>query len=240
VRFLVLALGLLLMPLPARADDAAENAAFSRAEPAREPPGGILDIGDGRSFGWFTAGALTGFLAHEGGHLFTNFVYGNVPRLEGMWSFGFVPFFAISPRIDCDDDHCVKHDGTVFHGGPRGKLVITSAGFSVQHLTDEILLTREPNLRYRYAPYRKGLLAFNILLSVGYALCSWTRIEDPHGDVSRSAQLAGLSHEVYAGMLILPALFDLYRYFKPDSRVAPWLSRGAKGAFLGVIFAAPN
>ncbi len=207
---------------------------------APKPQASFLDVRSASGFGWFAAGALTAFFAHEGGHLFGNFVYGNVPRFESLWAFGFVPFFAISPRIECDDDVCRNHDGQVFYGGPRGKLVMTSAGFNVQHLTDEILLTRDPALRYRYAPYRKGLLAFNTLLSIGYTLASWTRIEDPHGDVSRSAQLAGLSSEVYAGMLILPALFDLYRYCQPNSRWAPWLSRGAKGAFLGVIFAAPR
>ena len=240
MRSFVLALYLLLLPLYARAEPATTFTPTGPSLPPAQRPGHILDMADGRSFGWLAAGALTGFFAHEGGHLFANFVYGNVPRLEGLWAFGLVPFFAISPRIECDGDHCTTYDGHEFHGGPRGKLVITSGGFNVQHLTDEILLTRDPTLRYHYAPFRKGLLAFNTLLSIGYTLASWTRTEDPHGDVSHSAHLAGLSSEVYAGMLVLPAVFDLYRYFHPDSWWAPWVSRGGKAAFLGVIFAAPR
>lgn len=235
MNLLVWLLGVFSLPLLAEADTPLPEAAEAEESPAPS----VTDVRDLRSGGWFVAGALTGFLAHEGGHLVTNLMYGNVPRLEGLWAFGFVPFFSISPRIDCDVDPCITHDGQAFRGGRRGKFVITSGGYNVQHVTDEIILTREPALRYKHAPYRKGLLAFNILLSVGYALASWTRTEDPHGDLSRSAELAGLCSELYAGMLIVPALLDVYRYFMPRSRFAPWVSRATKGVFIGLIFAAP-
>lgn len=233
---LVLVLSILSVSIVAHADEPVGKPELS----AKEPNPTITDIRDFRSAGWFLAGGLTAFFAHEGGHVVTNLMYGNVPQLQGLWAFGFVPFFAIAPRISCQADVCYTHDGDVFSGGPRGKFVITSAGFNVQHLTDEILLTREPELRYRHGPYRKGILTFNTLLSIGYALASWTGTEDPHGDVSRSASLVGLPSQVYAGALILPALLDLYRYFNPRSRWAPWVSRGSKGVFLGLIFAAPT
>jgi len=236
VKRVLIVVSILCLPLSVNADPAPKPPDAA----AQTGPAGVLDIRDGRSGGLFVAGALTGFLAHEAGHVLANLVYGNVPRLEGLWAFGFVPFFAISPRIDCNEHTCRTHDGKEFWGGPRGKFVITSAGYNVQHVTDEILLTHEPLLRYRNAPYRKGLLAFNTLLSVGYAVAAWTRTEDPHGDLSRSAKLAGLSSDLYAGTLILPAVLDLYRYFMPESRVAPWVSRGSKGLFLGLIFAAPK
>lgn len=241
VRLFVLALCLLLLPAHAFADEPAKYPGkLASITPRAEPSATYLDISTPRSFGWFFAGALTAFFAHEGGHLFGNFLYGNMPTLEGLWCFDFIPFVAISPRIQCRGGTCHSHDGEVFHGGPRGKLVITSGGFNVQHLTDEIMLTRTPDLRHRYAPFRKGMLAFNTLLSVGYSLSAFLRIEDPHGDVTRSAPLAGISPDVYATLLILPALLDIYRYTWPESRWAPWVSRGAKGAFLGVVFAAPH
>jgi len=222
--------------LPRQAD--AQSTRTSEANAT--PPPTFCDIRDFRSGGLFVAGALTGFLAHEGGHLVANLVYGNVPQLEGLWFQGVIPFFAISPRIECEDGVCRTHDGERFWGGPRGKLVITSGGFNVQHVTDEILLTREPELRYRYGPYRKGLLAFNTLLSVGYAIAAWTHTEDPHGDVSRSAALAGLRPEAYAAVLFAPAALDLVRYFWPRLPVVPWLSRAAKASFIGLIFVAPR
>jgi hypothetical protein len=87
------------------------------------------------------------------------------------------------------------------------------------------------------APYRKGLLAFNTFLSVGYAISAMTRIENREGDVSATAHLMGIPREVYAGALLAIAGLDLYRYFVPDSRWAPWVSRGAKAAFIGVVVA---
>lgn len=191
---------------------------------------------DGRSFGKFVAGALTGFLAHEGGHLLANLVQGNVPRLQGLWGLGFIPFFTVAPRIGCEDGTCYKHDGSEFWAGPGGKFAITSAGFNVQHITDEIMLSRNPRLRYKAAPFQKGLLAFNTLLSVAYATTAITRIENPEGDLTSSAKLMGIPRELYATMLLIPAGLDLYRYFVPDSRWAPWISRTGKLAVFGLAF----
>ncbi len=75
------------VPLSASADEAP----MAAQEAAETGPVGVLDIRDFRSGGWFVAGAVTGFLAHEGGHIFANLVYGNVPRLEGLWAFGLSP-----------------------------------------------------------------------------------------------------------------------------------------------------
>jgi hypothetical protein len=203
----------------------------------RDPNATWSDVRDLRSFGWFAAGAVSGFLLHEAGHLFGNLVQGNVPQFQGILGFGFIPFFTIAPRIYCEDDKCYKHDGSEFWSGPRGKFAITSAGYNVQHLTDEIMLSRTPELRYRVAPFRKGLLAFNILLSVGYATAAITGIENPQGDLSRSAELIGFHPAYYATMLLIPAFLDTYRYFRPGSSWAPWISRTGKAAVVGLMFA---
>jgi hypothetical protein len=196
----------------------------------------ITDVNSWRSAGLFLAGIATGFFAHEAGHILANLVQGNVPHIQGIWGFGFIPFFTVAPRISCYHEHCVKHDGEPFSTGVGGKVAITSAGFNVQHVTDELLLSFEPRLRYRVAPYRKGLFAFNVLLSVGYAISAITRIENPEGDVSATARLIGVPPEAYACTLLAIAGLDIYRYFVPDSRWAPWVSRGAKVAFIGVVF----
>jgi hypothetical protein len=214
----------------------------ARAQPPEIPPAAIVDpdatltdVRDLPSLGLFLGGALTGFLAHESGHLFANLAYGNVPRLEGLTAFGFIPFFAITPRINCYGEVCYDYDGNQFDGGPRGKFIIVSAGYNVQHISSEVILTTEPWLRHRRAPFRKGWLAFNVLLSVGYALSSFTRTEDAHGDLRNSARTAGVQRDVFAAILIAPALLDTYRYFVPASRWAPWVSRGGKATMLGII-----
>lgn len=196
----------------------------------------ITDVHDWRSGGWFLAGIATGFLAHEAGHVFANLLQGNVPRIQGVWGFGFIPFFTVAPRISCRYDHCVKHNGEPLSTGVGGKVAITSAGFNVQHVTDELVLSLEPRLRYRVAPYRKGLLAFNTLLSLGYAISAMSRIENREGDVTATAKLMGVPREAYASALLVLAGLDVYRYFVPDSRWAPWVSRAGKAAFLGVVF----
>jgi hypothetical protein len=197
----------------------------------------ISDIRSVRTAGIWLAGVATGFFAHEAGHVLTNLLQGNVPHIQGVLGFGFIPFFTVAPRVTCYESHCTKHDGSAFHTGVPGKVAITSAGFNVQQVTDEFVLSFEPRLRYRVAPYRKGLLAFNTLLSVGYAISAMTRIENREGDVTATAQLMGVPREVYAGALLVIAGLDLYRYFGPDSRWAPWVSRGAKVAFIGVVVA---
>lgn len=196
----------------------------------------ITDVTSWRTGGWFLAGVATGFFAHEAGHVLANLLQGNVPHIQGVWGFGFIPFFTVAPRISCYHDHCVKYDGSPFPTGVGGKVAITSAGFNVQHVTDELVLSFEPRLRHRVAPYRKGLLAFNTLLSVGYAISAMVRIENPEGDITGTARLMGVPREVYASALLAIAGLDLYRYFVPDSRWAPWVSRGGKVAFFGVVF----
>jgi hypothetical protein len=197
----------------------------------------ITDVRDWRSAGLFLAGALTGFLSHEAGHVMANLLQGNVPHFLSVKGFGFIPFFTVAPRIACYHSHCTKYDGSAFSTGVPGKVAITSAGFNVQHVTDEFLLSFEPRLRYRVAPYRKGLLAFNLLLSVGYAISAITRIENREGDVTATAKLMGVPREAYASVLLAIAGLDMYRYFVPDSRWAPWVSRGSKVAFIGIVIA---
>lgn len=185
----------------------------------------------------FLGGATIAFVAHETGHLVTNLAYGNTPKLEGITTFGVIPFVAVAPRIRCSDTGCTKHDGSRFSGGHPGKYNIVTAGYDVQHLTTEVLLTLEPDLRWRRAPLRKGLFAFDILLSVGYALSSMTGTESNFGDAGTAADTARLSRTTFAAVLLAPAVLDVYRYLQPRSKWAPWASRAAKGSMIGISFA---
>lgn len=191
-----------------------------------------------RTFGLGLAGFVTGFVAHESGHFTANLAMGNVPQFKGLLVWGFLPFFSIAPRIDCESgERCTKHDGSEFGPGERGKYFIVSAGYHVQHVTDEIILTRAPELRYEDAPFRKALLTFNVCLSVMYAVGAWTGLEDPHGDLAGQARLSGMNETFLSFALLTPAAIDTYRYFRPSSaRWSAWVSRGTKAAYLGLNF----
>ena len=199
----------------------------------------LTDVHDLSTLGIFLGGAAVAFFAHESGHVVTNLAYGNVPRLVPITTFGFIPFVAIAGDIRCDDAMCYTRDNKEFGGGRAGKYVIVTAGFTVQHLTTELLLSLEPHLRYRRAPFRKGVLAFDILVSVGYALSTWTRTEDTFGDSGTAADTSGIPRDVFAALLITPALIDTYRFLRPDShsRWLPYASRASKATMFGITFA---
>lgn len=187
-----------------------------------------------RTLGLGFAGALTAFVAHEGGHLLANLLLGNVPRLHGTLVFGWLPFFVVSPDIACDGETCTKRNGERFGAGTHGKFFIVTAGFHVQHLTDEVLLSRHRDLRYRALPFQKGMLLFNVFLSCLYAAGAFTGLEDPHGDLVNAARLSRTHEAWLASLLLVPAALDVYRYFAPSARWTPWVSRGGKAALVGV------
>src|SRR2546427_2876875 len=102
----------------------------------------------------FLAGGALGLVMHESGHLIFDAAFDAKPRISRV-QFGPFPFFAISHPDDLS---------------PRREFTISSAGFWVQEATNEWLLTRRPLLRDEHAWGVKGVLAFNVLNSVGYAL----------------------------------------------------------------------
>jgi hypothetical protein len=160
----------------------------------------------------FVAGGLAGFAAHESGHLLFDAIFDANPGLQRV-SFHGVPFFAIT------------HDSGL---SPRKEFVIDSAGFWVQEATNEIILSRRPNLRRESAPFTKGVVAFNVIASFAYAGAAFARTGPAERDTRGMADALGWK-EPYVGLLILaPAILDAVRYFHPDARWAVWGSRGAK------------
>lgn len=165
----------------------------------------------------FLAGGLAGLAAHESGHLLFDAVFDAHASVKGV-SFHGIPFFAIT------------HDSGL---PPRREYVIDSAGFWVQEATNEIVLSRRPNLRHESAPFTKGVVAFNALASVAYAGAAFARTGPVERDTRGMADALGVK-EPYVGLLILaPAILDAVRYFHPEARWAAWGSRGAK--IFGVV-----
>ncbi|MEQ1756836.1 MAG: hypothetical protein ABL986_00860 [Vicinamibacterales bacterium] len=169
------------------------------------------------------AGAALGLGIHEGGHLTFDLLLGTTPGLERV-SYAGIPFFAIT------------HDPV----SPAREFTISSAGFWSQHLSSEWLLTRHPRLRYERAPLRKGMLAFNVLVSVMYAGAAIGRTGPDQRDTRGMAVSARMAEPWVAPVILAPAVLDTLRYLKPESRAARWASRAAKvGGVLLVLRARP-
>jgi len=147
-----------------------------------------------------------------------------------------VPFFAISPGISCTGGRCFKASGAPFGPGPRGLYLIVSAGLLCQELTDEVILSTRPRLRYEDEPFLQGMLAFNTLASVAYAVANLLSIEPVEGDLYTMTRLSPLPRGVLSGLVLATALLDISRYLFPDVGWLPWASRATKVATVGVMF----
>jgi hypothetical protein len=168
----------------------------------------------------FLAGSAIGLGLHEGGHLLFDAIFDAQPGLAGV-HFGPIPFFAVTHRNDLS---------------PRREFTISSAGFWVQEASNEWLLTRRPALRREHAPLAKGLFAFNVLNSVGYAFVAFARAGPLERDTRGIAASIGVDERAIGALVLAPALLDAYRYFRPDARWAKWGSRSAKVGSVVLVF----
>jgi hypothetical protein len=168
----------------------------------------------------FLAGAGLGLVAHESGHPVFDAAFDASPRVTGV-HFGPIPFFAITHRSDLS---------------PRREFTISSAGFWMQDLSSEWLLTKRLSLHDAHAPVAKGVLAFNVLNSAGYACVAFARAGPFERDTRGMAQSIGVDERAIGALVLAPAVLDAIRYFKPGARWAKWASRAAKaGSVLLVI-----
>ena len=109
----------------------------------------------------------------------------------------------------------------------------------VQQAGSEWLLTRRPNLRRERAPLAKGLFAFHLLASGAYTGAALFRAGPAERDTLGMAEGAGLDERWIAPVVLAPAVFDAWRYYRPGSPRGVWLSRAAKiGGVLLVVRAA--
>jgi hypothetical protein len=190
-----------------------------------------------RSAAIFAGGAVTALAAHESCHLLTNWATGNQPGFEPVTFIGFIPYFAIVPAIRCRGGVCRKHDGESFGAGRPGLYTIVSAGIQCQHYEDEVILTHRAGLRMDSAPFRKGMLAFNTLLSIGYVLANWTGVEPVDGDIRGIYRDGGAPRFLLSSMVLGIAAADIARYYYPRARWLAWLNRVAKVSVTGIAFA---
>jgi hypothetical protein len=201
-------------PLPGQAAPAAgqppaASVQAPAADPTPSPAAGVAK---------FLAGSAIGFCAHEAGHLAFDYTFDASPGFRRV-SFGPLPFFAITHN----------------HLSPRREFTVSSAGFWVQQLGNEVLLTARPQLRGERAPMAKGLLAFNILTSMAYAGTAIAHAGPRERDTRGMAIALGVDESAVGAMLLVPAALDTVRYYRPSARWATWASRGAKAAMVLLV-----
>jgi hypothetical protein len=186
-------------------------------------------------YAWFVAGGAAGFVVHEGAHMLVAESFGLHPHV-GTRS-NPVPFVVIRydlvGRKGPSGTEYFDRDGRPIAAGAQKKFATASAGINSQNLSSELILTRYPNLREERRPFLKGVLAFDIVTSIGYAVVGR---RDPDGDLRGMAESRGVSNLFMAALVFAPAAIDLYRYYHPESVWAPWASRGAKAYLLGLSF----
>jgi len=160
----------------------------------------------------FLAGGVLALGMHEGGHLVFDVAFDASPTITHV-QFGPFPFFAISHRGDLS---------------PRREFTVSSAGFWVQEVTNEWLLTKRPHLRREHAPLAKGVFVFNVLNSIGYSAVAFAKAGPTERDTRGMATGIGVDERAIGAVVLAPALIDAYRYFRPESHWAKWASRIAK------------
>ncbi len=141
-----------------------------------------------------------------------NVIFDADPRIKRVEYHG-IPFFAITHKS----------------GLPRRQeFTISSAGFWVQHGTNEWLLTRRPHLRRDSSAFTKGVFTFNVGASAMYSVAAFAKTGPPERDTRGMASAARVNERWIGAMILAPAVFDTWRYFDPNAKWPVWLSRAAK------------
>lgn len=148
------------------------------------------------------AGAATGLLVHEGGHLTLDIVFRADPHIVPVW-LGPLPFFAISPQD-------VRNERELYG--------IVMMGFLAESLYTEAIFARHPDLVHHHRPFLEGMLAFHAVLDVSYAITGFMNVGPSQSDVNSMARAAGIPRWAVSTMLIAPIAFDILRYVRPDTR----------------------
>jgi hypothetical protein len=216
-------------PVTAAQQPSAE-ASPAGAAPARDDAvaggGSGVEWRNGRWMLSWLAGGAAGLLIHEGGHVGLAAALGAEPQIRGIKA-GAIPFFAIT------------HDAS----SRRQEYAVSSAGLWAQYASAEWILTRRPNLRRESAPVAKGIFAFHLATSAVYGVAGLARVGPPERDtrgMALSLGDTGVSERAIGAFVLAPAVFDVYRYYRPQSTWARWASRGLKVASAALVVAAAS
>jgi hypothetical protein len=207
----LLAVALGLLILPA-------DAIAQSDDPSPAPPSRTIDAAK------FLSGAALAFVIHEGAHLVFDEVFDAHPQLQTV-HFGPVPFFAIAPTRPLS---------------ARQLFTVASAGFWTQELTSDLLTPRHRDLRHDHAPFAKGMLAFDVLTSIGYAATAFAQSGPLQRDTRGMAVALNVPEPAIGALILTPAVLEAYRYFRPESRWAKWATRIAVAGSVVLVVSAPH
>lgn len=185
---------------------------------AKPPP--EADFRRWQDWFWFAGGAASAFIVHEVSHLTMDAMLGKTVHVEKV-QLGPFPFFSLTACCNLTRNE---------------EWIIASAGFVSQQMTSELILQLAPSIRQQRRPFLKGVLMFDILLALGYAVTGFANIGPPSSDVMTMSRAMQVEPWRIGLMLTIPATVDLVRYFAPELGFAPWVSVTGKiitaGAFL--------
>ena len=172
----------------------------------------------------FLAGAGLGLVIHEGGHLFWDAIFRAHPAIEPV-HLGPIPFFAIAPTRPLS---------------PRELFTVTSAGFWTQELSSELLQSPNRDLRHEHAPFEKGMLAFDVLTSIGYGVVAIAETGPAQRDTRGMAAGLGAPEPAIGALIMAPAILQIYRYYRPNSAWAKWATRALAVGSVVILVGAPH
>jgi hypothetical protein len=166
----------------------------------------------------FFAGAFVALLGHESGHLIANYALNTHPFAKSV-HYGPIPFFTIEPGKPLTN---------------REHYTTASAGFNSQHIINEYLLTKRPDLNAEDEPFLKGMATFNFWLTVGYAATAFAGTGPEERDTKGMADALGWSEESIGAIILVPTALDTYRYKRPNAKWAKTASRLSKLFMIGL------
>ncbi|MDC4226330.1 MAG: hypothetical protein MPW15_19275 [Candidatus Manganitrophus sp.] len=149
----------------------------------------------------FCAGGAAGFILHEGAHALVAESLGFDARLESRGKpipFIVVRYDLVSTKDENGQIRYTDEAGRPVSDGAQKQYAIASAGINSQNITSEIILTLHPNLREERRPFLKGVLAFDIVVSAGYALIGR---KDPDGDLRGMSEALGVNDKWMATLV---------------------------------------
>ena len=110
----------------------------------------------------------------------------------------------------------------------RKEFVITSAGFWMQHLDSEWILTSRPDLRHESSPLLKGIFGFDLATSAVYSTAAFGRFGPPERDtlgMSTSMGHDGIPEPIIGALILAPRCSTAGAISHPEATWAKWMAR---------------
>lgn len=223
-------------------------------KPVAMPKRGAGDfLGEDRDVWPFLGGGFTAIGIHEFGHQFNARLTGHDADFKGNDSrtfnagpetvAGVSALFALHLNEDqllpllpdvTYDFHGVQtpsgmeyvdENGQPVSHGRRDHALLAYSGILFMNLSNEILLTRHPNLIDEDRPFLKGMFFSDIVIPAFYTFQGYA---DDNSDLLLLQRDLGYDRWAVNAIVLVPAALDLYRYYHPEKKRLRTYARIAK------------